>query len=122
MENKCLIRPVAFICSPYAGNIEFNLILAKNITKWAIGNGYAPIAVHLFYPKILDDDDEKERQLGIDCGLNILKACDYIIIYDSIKLSDGMRTEKIFANKHNIPIIYVTANQIMSNDYNIPKV
>lgn len=107
-----MIKPLAFICSPYSGDVEQNLKIAKALSLWAVLNQYIPIAPHLLYPQFLDDKNHIQRELGMECSFHILKKCDWIIFYDSVKCSKGMEFERGFAIKHNIPFIYVSKNQI----------
>ncbi len=46
-----------FICSPFAGEIERNISVAKKLCYKAMKNGYAPIDPHLLYKQIVDDHD-----------------------------------------------------------------
>ena len=66
-------RPLAFICSPYAGDIEKNVARARELCRLAVDDGYTPIAPHLLYPQFLSE--ETERNLGIEMGLQWLEFC-----------------------------------------------
>ena len=62
-----------YIASPYAGDIEKNVAFARRACRYAIHQGYIPIAVHLLYPQMLDDSDPQSESLvsGLDnsfCG------------------------------------------------------
>ena len=57
-----------YIASPYAGDIEANTVFAKKACRYAIRQGYTPIAVHLLYPQMLDDSDPAERETGLRLG------------------------------------------------------
>ena len=57
-----------YIASPYAGDIEANTAFAKKACRYAIRQGHTPIAVHLFYPQMLDDGDPVERETGLRLG------------------------------------------------------
>lgn len=82
-----------FICSPYAGDIERNIEIARNMCREAIDEGYAPFAPHLHYPGIVDDTDEYERAVGIACGLSFMTACDEVWAYIGSGYSRGMTQE-----------------------------
>ena len=79
-----------FICSPYAGDIKKNTELAKIYAKYVIDKGYLPIAPHLYFTQFLNE--ETERDLGINLGLELLKECDEIWVFGDI-ISQGMRKE-----------------------------
>ena len=55
--------------SPYAGDIQRNIKYARECLKDSIKRGEAPIASHLLYTQVLDDNIPEERQHGIDAGL-----------------------------------------------------
>ena len=54
-----------FICSPYRGDVERNVALAKAHARFAARCGYCPVVPHLMYPQFLKDSDPDERILGI---------------------------------------------------------
>ena len=37
-------RPIVYICSPYAGDIETNVVAARRYSRFAVEKGYIPIA------------------------------------------------------------------------------
>jgi len=58
----------AYICSPYSGDIKRNKEYARELTLKAIKDGYAPITPHLYITECLDDNDPKQRELGLNAG------------------------------------------------------
>lgn len=54
-------RPIVYICSPYSGDVEGNVAAARRYCRFAVDQGYIPIAPHLLFPQFLDDSDPKER-------------------------------------------------------------
>lgn len=55
--------------SPYAGDVEGNLLYLRECLKDSIARGEAPIAMHgLYTPGVLDDRIAAERAKGIDAG------------------------------------------------------
>lgn len=69
-EERALraFRPIVYICSPYAGEIEKNVKAAQEYSRFAVEKGYIPIAPHLLFPQFLNDANPKERQLGLFFG------------------------------------------------------
>ena len=104
MENTMNHKPLIYICSPYAGNIEKNRFLAMMYSRVAVTNGYVPIAPHLLFPQFLHDDSEEERALGMECGLELLDLCDEIWVMIGEGVSEGMEKEIDYARKACIPI------------------
>ena len=99
-----------YICSPYAGEVESNVEKAKEYCKYVIKEGNAPLAVHLLYPQILNDDNQQEREMGLMFGLKLLSVCDEIWIFGG-RISEGMRTEIQAAKKMKIPRRYVSSKE-----------
>ena len=50
-------RPIVYICSPYAGDVESNTAAARRYSRFSVEAGYIPIAPHLLFPQFLNDDD-----------------------------------------------------------------
>ena len=65
IENECralrAFRPIVYICSPYAGDVERNVDAARRYSRFAVEAGYIPIAPHLLFPQFLNDRDYKEQ-------------------------------------------------------------
>nr|DAE78833.1 MAG TPA: protein of unknown function DUF1937 [Caudoviricetes sp.] len=47
-EERALraFRPIVYICSPYAGEIEKNVKAAQKYSRFAVEKGYIPISAH----------------------------------------------------------------------------
>lgn len=72
----------------------------------AIQQGDTPIAVHLLYPQILDDQNPTEREKGLKLGLNIMRRCTAAWVCGT-RIGSGMEGEIQAAQQLNIPIRYV---------------
>lgn len=88
MDNK-----LCYICSPYRGHIADNVAYAKELTRLALDNGYAPVTPHLYLTQVLDESDPEQRAKGMAAGLELLKQCRYILIGSRYGLSEGMMGE-----------------------------
>lgn len=62
-------RPLVVIESQYKGDVARNVAFCEAVCRWAVLQGFAPIASHLLYTRFLDDNVPDERAAGIDCGL-----------------------------------------------------
>ena len=93
-EEKALraFRPIVYICSPYAGDIEPNTAAARRYCRFAVEAGYIPIAPHLLFPQFLTDSDPKERELGLFFGNALLSKCAEMFVFGS-RISEGMEAE-----------------------------
>lgn len=92
-----------YICSPLRGDYASNIKNARLYSRYAALLGVIPITPHLLYPQFLDDTDTKERELGLRCGLELLKICDELWAFGD-KPSEGMTAEIALAKELDIPI------------------
>ena len=104
-------RPLVYICSPYAGDIETNVENAKKYSRFAVEKGCIPITPHLLYPQILDDTNSDERELGLFFGCVLMDKCKEIWVFGD-NISSGMNAEIVRAKKKNYPLRYFTHDLI----------
>lgn len=102
-------RPIVYICSPFAGNIEKNVAAARTYSRFAVEHGYIPITSHLLFPQFLDDSDPKERELGLFFGNAIMSKCSEVWVFGS-HISSGMEAEIKRAKWKNYRLRYFTEN------------
>ena len=96
-------RPLVYICSPYSGEIEYNLSRARGYCRLAVSKGYIPLAPHLHYPQFMDDGDSEQRKLGLFFAQVLLGKCDEIWVFGS-RISEGMARELETAERRSILI------------------
>lgn len=79
--------------SPYAGDIERNIVYARMSMKDSFNRGEAPFASHLLYTQegILNDVIKHERDLGIDAGLQWGKLAELTAVYIDYGITSGMQ-------------------------------
>lgn len=100
-------RPKIYVVSRFAGDVKGNIAAAIRCCQYVIRNGGMPIASHLLYPQMLNDNDSREREMGLAFGLELLALCDEVWIFsDDTGLSTGMRAEEAEAKRRNKPIRY----------------
>jgi hypothetical protein len=104
-----------YVTSPYASyggrSVEHNVQFAIACSRYVIAKGHMPIAVHLLYPRILDDNDPKERDLGLQFGRQLLESCDELWYFGS-HISAGMQQEIEHAFVLNIPVKHITSQDV----------
>lgn len=101
-------RKLVFVCSPYAGDVEANVANARRIAKLVIEAGRTPCVPHLLLPQVLDDGDEEQRLVGLECGLSVLLRCDEVWAWAPDKrASRGMQLELERARKEQIPVYWL---------------
>jgi hypothetical protein len=105
-RRRCAVRhqKMVYVASRYAGDIPANIEAAVRCCRQVIAEGCMPIASHLLYPQMLDDDDPRERELGISFGLALLRLCDEVWVYGEPSL--GMKQEITEASRLGKPIQY----------------
>lgn len=108
-EERALraFRPIVYICSPYAGEIEKNVKAAQEYSRFAVEKGYIPIAPHLLFPQFLNDANPKERQLGLFFGNALMSKCSEVWVFGN-RISAGMEAEISRAKWKNYRLRYFT--------------
>ena len=96
-------RPIVFICSPFAGDIENNVKAARRYCRFAVETGFIPFAPHLLFPQFLDDTDPKERELGLFFGIALKSKCAEVWVFGET-VSVGMAKEIEKAEKRGMRI------------------
>ena len=77
-------RRKIYVASKYAGDVEKNTAFAVNCCRRVIEDGCMPIASHLLYPRMLDDNNTDEREMGLMFGLALLAVCDEIWVFGEV--------------------------------------
>ena len=98
-------RPLVYICSPYAGDIEKNTYRARAFSRFAVEKKYIPIAPHLLCPQYLNE--ETERWLGLKLGIVFMGKCEEIWVFGDV-VSEGMASEIDKAKRMRKKIRYFT--------------
>jgi hypothetical protein len=96
-----------FVCSPFRGDVERNLVVARDACRQVLREGDAPFAPHLLYPSLLDDGVPAERDLGIRAGLAWLAEADEVLVVG--EPTEGMLQEIAAADTLGIPIRRIDA-------------
>lgn len=106
-EKKAAHRPLVFICSPFAGDMEGNTKRAREYSRFAVSKDCIPIAPHLLFPQFLEETDPAGRELGISFGLVLQSMCREMWVFGDT-VSKGMAVEIKKAGERGIPIRYFT--------------
>ena len=72
--------------------MDGNIAAARRYSRFAVDKGYIPIAPHLLFPQFLNDNDLRERQLGLFFGNALMSKCAEVWVFGSI-ISPGMAAE-----------------------------
>ena len=102
-------RPLIYICSPFRGETEINVNNARKYSKFAVQNGYIPLAPHLLYPQFMNDDVPSERKLAMRFNYVLLGLCKELWVFGDV-ISEGMAYEIGIAKKRFMKIRYFDTN------------
>lgn len=104
-QHEIKKRPRVYVVSKYAGDTARNTISAIGYCRFVIQRKYIPVASHLLYPAILQDNDAAERELGTMFGLSLLAICNEVWVFGD-EISQGMSAEIAEARRLNKPLRY----------------
>ena len=109
-ERQRIFRPLVYVCSPYAGDTVRNILAAQKYCRFAVEQNTIPLASHLLYPQFLDDENPKERDLGLFFGNVLMDKCSEVWIFSDGEYSAGMRAEYDRAVRKGYKIRYFTTD------------
>ena len=78
-------RPMVYVCSPYAGDINRNTVNARRFSRFVVDEGFLPVTPHM--------------------GLVLLTKCSELWVFGE-RISAGMQREIKKAQKRGIQIRY----------------
>lgn len=93
MKKDKLSKKLIFVSSRLRGDMENNMKLAECLCRIVALRGFIPIAPHLIFTRFLDDRNANERELGLVCGLELLKLCEEMWVFSFDGISEGMQRE-----------------------------
>jgi len=102
-------RPLVFICSPFAGDMEQNTENARQYSRFAVERGAIPFAPHLLYPQFMDERDKEQRALGLFFGKVWLCKCDELWVFGGYT-SPGMKMELAKARQKGLRVRFFDEN------------
>lgn len=100
MKTNCTI-----IESPYRHGLKMNRRYAKLAMLDSILRGESPFASHLLYPHILNDDEPKQRKIGIHANFDWITKADKMAVYYDLGYSDGMKQGMAVASEIGLYMI-----------------
>jgi hypothetical protein len=108
-KAKRVFRPIVYICSPYAGNVETNVERARLYSRFAVDSGYIPLTVHLLYPQFMNDGIPAERELALRFGNILMGKCTEVWVFAGHGVSSGMASEIAYARRKGYLLRYFDA-------------
>ena len=86
-------RPLVYICSPYSGDVEANIAVARE----------------LLFPQFMNDHHPAERELAMFFNRILLAHCEAVWVYAD-HVSTGMLQELDWAHALGLPVKYFTTD------------
>ena len=71
-------RPLVYICSPYSGDVEANVVPARQFAAFAVSARQIPLAPHLHYPQFMDETAPDARELAMFFNRILLSKCEQL--------------------------------------------
>lgn len=100
-------RPIVYICSPYSGNVNHNIEMARKYCRFAVDKHYLPIAPHLLFTQFMNDEIPEERETAIFMNFVLMSKCAEMWVFGNV-ISAGMQYEINRAKRKNMKIRYFT--------------
>lgn len=92
-SNEKCDRKIAYIASPYSGDIESNVEFARRCCHWVYENtDFIPIAPHLLFPQFLDNDNARERFTATLWNQKLLRDTNFLLVFGE-EITSGMEEE-----------------------------
>ena len=98
---------LVYVCSPLSGDMKLNQARARVYCNEVVRKGNIPYAPHLLFTQFMNDEDEADRKLALDMGVEMLDRCDEVWAFYHYGISSGMSMEIAYAKEHNKPIVYL---------------
>ncbi len=86
------------------GGYEKNRMYSERCVRDSLKRGEAPFASHVFYGRILNDQDAAEREHGMQAGSAWGAVAELCAVYVDLGISDGMAKGIERAKANGIPI------------------
>lgn len=106
-EKAANFRPIVYICSPYSGNVNHNIEVARKYCRFAVDKHYIPIAPHILFTQFMNDEIPEERETAIFMNFVLMSKCVEMWVFGDV-ISKGMQSEINRAKRKNMKIRYFT--------------
>lgn len=105
LKSARVYRPIIYVCSSFSGDVKGNALKARKYSRFAVEQGYIPIAPHLLFPQFLNDSDLTEREMGLHFGNVLMSHCSEVWVFGET-ISAGMDVEIRRAKRKNNRLRY----------------
>ena len=108
-QRKARFRPIVYVCSPFAGDIERNIANARRYCRFAVDSGSILLAPHLLFPQFMDDSNEHDHGLAMFMNMALMSKCAEVWVFGE-HISKGMAAEIRKAKEKQRPVRYFTTD------------
>lgn len=115
-DKKSAYLPLVYVYSPYAGDIENNVMNAKRYSRFAMDQGTIPVTPHLLYPQFMDDSNEAEREKAMHFNYVLIGKCKEVWGFGGV-ITHGMVHEISIARKRHMVIRWFTQDMKEVEEY-----
>lgn len=113
-------RPLVFICSPYADDPINNERRATRYCRFAVDQGYLPIAPHLYLTRFMNDCKKEDRDAALFMCQVLLGKCTELWYFGN-RITSGMEREIERAKERRMVIRQFTEDMQEVNRYAKPR-
>ena len=100
-------RPIVYICSPYAGDVERNTENARRYSRFAVDQHCLPITPHIYFTQFMNDTIPDEHETALFMNLVLMSKCAELWVFGDV-ISKGMKAEIDRAKRKHMKIRYFT--------------
>ncbi|MFV0441904.1 MAG: DUF4406 domain-containing protein [Lachnospirales bacterium] len=104
-DKQSAYLPLVYICSPYRGDVDKNVMKARRYSYFAVTENTIPVTPHLLFPQFMYDDIPSQRQLAMHFNYVLLGKCSQLWVFGDV-ISEGMEYEINLAKKRFMKIRY----------------
>lgn len=115
-DKKAAYLPLVYVCSPYASDVETNVMNAKRYSRFAMDQGTIPVTPHLLYPQFMDDGNVAEREKAMHFNYVLLGKCKEVWVFGGV-ITHGMAHEISIARKRHMVIRWFTQDMKEVEEY-----
>ena len=112
--SKNHFRPIVYVCSPYAGDVERNTANARRYCRFVVDRGCLPIAPHLLCPQFMREDDERDLALFMDIVL-LTKCAELWVFGDAITRGMGIEITRAMRKGQRIRYFTKECEEVIPN-------
>lgn len=105
VAKAAAFRPIVYICSPYAGDVERNTENARRYSRFTVDRHCVPITPHIYFTQFMNDEDERDTAIFMNWML--MSKCTELWVFGSV-ITKGMQAEIEHAKRKHMKIRYFT--------------